>query len=140
MWPKYWSFRFNISPTPDYSGLIFFRTDWFDLLAVPEILKSLHQHQSLKISILRRSAFFMIQLSQLQYMTTGKTIALTLCSIVSKVMSLLSSTLSMFAMAFLPRSMCLLISWLRLLSTVFLEPKLQNKICRCFCFFHIYLL
>ena len=102
-WPKYWSFSFNISPSNEYSGLISFRMDWFDLLAVQGILKSLLQHYSSKASILRRSAFFMVQLSHL-YMTTGKTTALTRWTFVSKVMSLLFNMLSRFAIAFLPRS------------------------------------
>ena len=119
----HWSFSFSISLSNECSGLIFFRTDWFDLLAVQGIFKSLHQHQSSKISILQHSAFFMIQLSQLQYVTTGKTIALTVWNIVSKVMSLLSGTLSMFVMAFLPRSKCLLISWPQSPSMVILEPR-----------------
>ena len=102
-WPKYWSFSFNISPSNEYSGLISFRMDWFDLLAVQGILKSLLQHYSSKASIFRRSAFFMVQLSHL-YMTTGKTTALTRWTFVSKVMSLLFNMLSRFAIAFLPRS------------------------------------
>ena len=112
-WPKYWSFR--ISPSNDYSGLISFRTDWFDL-AVQGTLKSILQHHSSKASILQCSAFFMVQLSHL-YMTTGKTIALT-SDFVSKVMSLLFNMLSRFVIAFLPRSNCLLISWLQSPSTV----------------------
>ena len=102
-WPKYWSFSFSISPSNEYSGLISFRMDWFDLLAVQGILKSLLQHYSSKASIFRRSAFFMVQLSHL-YMTTGKTTALTRWTFVSKVMSLLFNMLSRFAIAFLPRS------------------------------------
>ena len=115
-----------------YSELISFRTDWFDLLAVQGILKSLHQHQSSKTSILQRSAFFMIQLSHL-HITTEKTVALTL-QIFVKAMSPLFNTLPTFVMAFLPRSKCLLISWLWLVSTVFLEPKFQDDICHHFHF------
>ena len=101
-WPKYWSFRFSISPSNEYSGMISFRTDWFDL-AVQWTLKSLVQHNSLKASILRCSAFFMVQLSH-PYMTTGKTIALTIQTFVDKVMSLLFNVLSRFVITFLPRS------------------------------------
>ena len=102
-WPKYWNFSFSISPSNECSGLISFRMDWLDLLAVQETLKSLLQHHSSKASILRHSAFFMIQLSH-PYMTTGKTIALTRWTFVGKVMSLLFNTLSRFVTAFLPRS------------------------------------
>ena len=102
-WPKYWSFSFGISPSKEYSGLISFRIDWFDLLAVQETLKSLFKHHSSKASILWRSAFFVVQLSHL-CMTTGKTIALTLRTFVSKVMSVLFNTLSRLVKAFLPRS------------------------------------
>ena len=108
-WPKYWSFSFNISPFNEYSGLISFRMDWFDLFAVQGTLKSLLQHHSSKASI-QCSAFFMVQLSHL-YMTTGKTIALTIWIFVSKMMSLILNMLSRFVMAFLQRSKCLLISW-----------------------------
>ena len=118
-WPTYWSF--SISPSNEYSGLISFRNDWFDLLSVQGTLKSLLQHHSSKASILRCSAFFMVQLSHL-YMTTGKTIALTRRTFVAKVMSLLFNTLSRF-IAFLPRSKHLLISWLQPPSIVILEPK-----------------
>ena len=104
-WPKYWSFSFSISPSSEYSGLIFSIIDWFDL-AVQRTLKSLLQHQASKASILPCSAFFMVQLSH-PYMTTGKTIALTIQTFVSKVMSLLFNTLSRFVVAFLPRSKCL---------------------------------
>ena len=110
-WPKYWSFSFSISPSNEYSGLISFRMDWFDLLAVQGTLKSLLQHHSSKASILQCSAFFMVQLSY-PYMTTGKTIALTRWTFVSKVMSLLFNMLSRWAIAFLPRSKSLLISQL----------------------------
>ena len=109
-WPKFWSFSFNISPSSEYSGLVSFRMDWLDLLAVQGTLKSLLQHHSSKASILQHSAFFkMVQLSY-PYMTTGKTIALTRWTSVGKVMSLLLSMLSRFVTAFLPRSKCLLIS------------------------------
>ena len=110
-WPKYWSFHFNISPSNEYSGLISFRTDWFDILAVQGTLKSLLQHHGSKAWILRCTAFFMVQLSH-SYMTTAKTIALTIWIFVSKVMSLLFNMLSRFAIAFLPRSKYLLILWL----------------------------
>ena len=102
-WPKYWSFSFSIGPLTEYSGLISFRIDWFDLLGVQGTLKSLLQHHSSKASILQCSAFFTIQLSQ-PYMTTGKTIALTRWTFVDKVMSLLFNILSMLVIAFLPRS------------------------------------
>jgi len=121
-WPKFWNFSFSISPSNEYSGLISFRINWFDLLSVQETLKSLLQHHSLKTSILWRSAFFMVQLSH-PHMTTGKTIALTRWTFVSKVMSLLFNMLSRVVIAFLPRSKGLLISWLQSLSTVILEPK-----------------
>ena len=110
-WPKYWSFSFSISPSNEYSGFISFRTDWFDLLTVQGNLKSLLQHHSSKASILQHSAFIMVQPSH-PYMTTGKTIALTLQSFVGKVMSLLFNVLSRFVIAYLPRSQHLLISWL----------------------------
>ena len=102
-WPKYWSFSFNITPFNAYSGLVSFRIDSFDLWAIRGNLKSLLQHHNSKVSILRHSAFFIVKLSHL-YMTTGKTIALTIRTFVSKVMSLLFSTLSRFLIAFLPRS------------------------------------
>ena len=121
-WPKYWSFRFSISPSNEYSGLISFSIDWLDLLAVPGTLKSLLQHHSSKASILWCSAFFMVQPSH-PYMTTGKTIALTRQTYVDKVMSLLFNMLSGFVIAFLPRSKCLLISWLQSPSAVILESK-----------------
>ena len=107
-WPKYWHFRFSTSPSNEYSGLIFFRIDWLDLLAVQGTLKSLLQHHSSKASILWCSAFFIVQLSH-QYMTTGKTIALTIWTFVGKVVSLLLNMVSRFVDAFLPRSQCLLI-------------------------------
>ena len=116
-WPKYWSFSFSISPSNEYSELISFKMDWLDLLAIQGTLKSLLQHHSLKASILRCSAFFMVHLSH-PYMTTGKTIALTRRTFVVKEMSLLFNMLSRFVITFLPRSMHLLILWLQLLSTV----------------------
>ena len=121
-WPKYWSFSFTISPSNEYSGLISFRIDWFDLLAVQGTLKGLLQHHSLKASILQCSAFFMVQLSH-PYMTTGKTIALTIWTFVVKVMSLLFNMLSKLVIAFLPSSKYLLISWLQSPSVMILEPK-----------------
>ena len=120
-WTKYWSFSFNISPTIEYPGLISLRMDWLDLLAVQRTLKSLLQHHSSKASILWHSAFFTVQLSH-PYMTTGKTIALTRW-IVDKVMSLLFNMLSRLVITFLPRSKCLLISWLQSPSAVILEPR-----------------
>ena len=134
-WPKYWSFSFSISPSNEYSGLIYFRTDWFDL-AVQGILKRLLQHHSSKASILQCSVFFMVQLSH-PYMTTGKTIALTRRTFVDKVMSLLLNMLSRLAIAFLPRSKRLLISWLQSPSAVMLEPK--KIVSHCFHCFTIYL-
>ena len=109
-WPKYWSFSFSISPSNEYSGLISFRMDWLDLLAVQGTLKSLFQYHSSKASILQHSALFIVQLSHL-YMTTGKTIALTRWTFAGKVISLLFNMLSRLVIAFLPRSKCLLISW-----------------------------
>ena len=116
-WPTYWSFSFRISPSNEYSGLISFRMDWFDLLAVQEILKNLHQYHSSKASILWRSAFFIVQFSH-PYMT----IALTRLTFVGKVVSLL---FSMLVIAFLPRSKCLLISWLQSPPAVILELKIS---------------
>uniref|UniRef100_A0AC11D7I6 Uncharacterized protein n=1 Tax=Ovis aries TaxID=9940 RepID=A0AC11D7I6_SHEEP len=121
-WPKYLSFSFSISPSNEYSGLLSFRIDWFDLLAVQGTLKSLLQHHSSKASILRRSAFLIVQLPHL-YMITGKTIASTRGTFVGKVMSLLFNMLSRLVIAFLPRSKHLLISWLQSPSAVILEPK-----------------
>ena len=121
-WPQYWSFSFSISPSNEYSGLISFRIDWFDLLAVQGILKSLLQHHNSKTSIPELSAFFMVQLSHL-YVTTGKTTALTRWTFAGKVVSLLFNMLSMFVIAFLSRIKHLLISWLQSPSTVILEPK-----------------
>ena len=120
-WPKYWSFSFSISPSNEYSGLISFRMDWLDLLAVQGTLKSLVQHHSSKASILRHSSFFIVQLSDL-YMTTGKTKALIRWTFVGKVMSLLFNMLSRLVLTFLPRSKCVLISWLQSQSAVILEP------------------
>ena len=119
-WSKYWSFSFSISPK-EHPGLISFRMDWLDLLAVQGTLKSLLQHHSSKASILQRSAFFAVQLSH-PYMTTGKTIALTRWTFVGKVMSLLFNMLSRLVINFLPRSKRLLISWLQSPSAVILEP------------------
>ena len=133
-WPKYWSFSFSISPSNKHPGLISFTMDWLDLLAVQGSLKSLLQHHSSKASILLHSAFFIIQLSH-PYMTTGKTIALTRWTFVGKVMSLLLNMLSRLVITFLPRSKCLLISWLQSPSAVILEPpKIKiayvcNQIC-----------
>ena len=121
-WPKYWSFSFNISPSKEQTGLISFRMACLDLLASQGTLKSLLQHHSSKASILQFSAFFTVQLSH-PYMTTGKTIALTRWTFVGKVMSLLLNMLSRLVISFLPRSKCLLISWLQSSSAVILEPK-----------------
>ena len=119
--PKYWSFSFSISPFNEYSGLISFRIDWFDLLAVQGTLKSLLQHHRSKASVLQGSTFFIVQLSH-PYMTTGKTIALTRRTFVGKVMYLLFNMLSRLVIVFLPRSKRLLISWLQSPSAVILEP------------------
>ena len=121
-WPKYWSFSFSISPSNEYPGLISFRMEWSDLLAVQGTLKSLLQHHSSKASIVRCSAFFTVQLSH-PYMTTGKTIASTRWTFVDKVMSLLFNMLSRSVITFLPRSKRLLISWLQSPSAVILEPR-----------------
>ena len=121
-WPEYWSFSFDISPSNEHPGLISFRMDWLDLLAVQGTLKSLLQHHSSKASILQCSAFFTVQLSH-PYMTTGKNIALTWGTFVGKVMSLLFNMLSRLVIAFLPRSKHLLISWLQSPSAVILEPQ-----------------
>ena len=120
-WPKYWSFSFSISPSKECPGLISFRMDWLDLLAVQGILRSLLQRHTSKASILWRSAFFTVQLSH-PYMTTGKTIALTRRTFVGKVMSLLLNMLSRLVITFLPRSKRLLISWLQSPSAVISEP------------------
>ena len=125
-WPKYWSFSFSIILSKDYPGLISFTMDWLDLLAVQGTLKSLLQHHSSKASILRCSAFFTVQISY-PYMTTGKTIALTRRALAGKVMSLLLNMLSRLIITFLPRSKCLLISWLQSPSAVILEPP-RNKV------------
>ena len=121
-WPQDWSFSFSISPSNEYSELISFRIDWFDLLAVQGTLRSLLQHHNSKASVLQHSAFFMVQLLH-PYVTTGKTIALTRRTFVSKVMALLFNMLSSFLIAFLPGSKHLLISWLQSPSPVILEPK-----------------
>ena len=121
-WPQYWSFSFSISPSNEYSGLISFRVDWLELLAVQGTLKSLLQHHSSKASILQCSVFFIVQLSH-SYMTTGKTIALIRWTFVGKVMSLPFNMLSRLVITFLPRSMRLLISWLQSPSAVILELK-----------------
>ena len=121
-WPKYWSFSFNITPSNEYSGLVSFRMDWLDLLAVKGTLKSLLQNHSSKTSILQCSAFFIVQLSH-PYMTSGKTIALTRQTFVGKAMSLLFNMLSRLVITFLPRSKHLFISWLQSPSAVILEPK-----------------
>ena len=125
-WPKYWNF--SVSPSNEYSGLISLRIDWSDFLVVQRTLKNLPQHHSSKASILQHSAFFMVQLSHL-YMTTGKTIALTRQTFVSKVMSLLLNMLSRLVIAFLPRSKCLCSDF----------GTQENKVCHCFHFFPIYL-
>ena len=121
-WPKYWRFSFSISPSNEHPGLISFRMDWLDLLAVQGTLKSLLQNHSSKVSILQCSTFFIVQLSH-PYMTTGKIIALTRWTFVGKVMSLLFNMLSRLVITFLPRSKRLLISWLQSSSAVILEPR-----------------
>ena len=125
-WPKYWSCSFNITPSSKHPGLIAFRMDWLDLLAVQGTLKSLLQHHSSKASILLCSAFFIVQLSH-PYMITGKTRALTRWTFVDKVMSLLFNMLSRLVIAFLPRSQYLLISWLKSPSAVILEPPKKKS-------------
>ena len=125
-WPKYWSFSFSISPSKEIPGMISFRMDWLDLLAVQGTLKSLLQHHTSKASILWRSAFFTVQLSH-PYMTIGETIALTRWTFVGKVMSLLCNMLSRLAITFLPRSKSLLILWLQLPSAVIVEPRNINS-------------
>ena len=135
-WPKNWSFSFSISPSKEHPGLISFRMDWVDLLAVQGTLRSLLQHHSSKASILWCSAVFTVQLSH-PYMTTGKTIALTRRTFVGKVMSLLLNMLSRLIITFLPKSKRLVISWLKSPSTVILEPP-QNKVWHCFHCFPIY--
>ena len=136
-WPKYWSFNFNISPSNEHPGLISFRMNWLELLAVQGTLKSLLQNHSSKASILQQSAFFIVQRSH-PYMTTGKTIALTRQTFVDKVMSLRFNMLSRLVITFLPRSKRLLISWMQSPSAVILEPK-KNKVYFCFHCFPIYL-
>ena len=121
-WPKYWSFSFSIVPSKEHPGLISFRMDWLDLLAVQGTLKSLLQHHSSKASILWCSAFFTVQLSH-PYMSTGKTIALTRCAFLGKVMFLLFTLLPRLVVTLLPRSKCLLISWLQSPSAVILKPR-----------------
>ena len=137
-WPKYWSFSFNISPSNEHPGLISFRMDWLDLLAVRGTLKSLLQHHSSKASILQCSVFFRVQLSH-PYMTTGKTIALTRWTFVDKVMSLLFNMLSRLVITFLPRSKSLLILWLQSPSAAILEPRKIKSASHCFYCFPIYL-
>ena len=134
-WPKYWSFSFSISPSNEYPGLISFRMDWLDLLVVLGTLKSLLQHHSSKASILQCSAFFIVQLSH-PYITTGKTIALTKWTFVGKVISPLFNMLSRVGKTFLPKSKCLLISWLQSPSAVIFGAP-QNKIYHCFHYFPI---
>ena len=134
-WPKYWSFSFSIIPSKEIPGLISFRMEWLDLLAVQGTLKSLLQHHSSKASILWRSAFT-VQLSH-PHMTTGKTIALTRWTFVGKVTSLLLNMLSRLVITFLPKSKRLLISWLQSPSAVILEPP-QNKVCHCCHCFPLY--
>ena len=136
-WPEYWSFSFNISPSKEYSGLISFRMGWLDLPEVQGTFKSLLQHHNSKASILWHSAFFIVQLSH-PYMTTRKTRALIRWTFASQVMSLLFNMLSRLIIAFLPRSKCLLISWLQTPSAVTLEPP--KIVCHCFHHFPIYLL
>ena len=135
-WPKYWRFSFSISPSNEYPGLISFGMDWLDLLVVQGTLKSLLQHHSSKASILWHSAFFIVQLSHL-YMMTGKTIALPRWTFVGKIMSLLFNMLPRLVVTFLPRSKCLLISWLQYQSSVILKPK--KIVSHCFHCFPIYL-
>ena len=136
-WPKYWNFSFSISPSNKYSGLISFRMDWLDLLEVQGTLKSLLQHHSSKASVLQYSAFFMVQLSH-PYVTTGKTIALTVRAFVVKVMSLLFNTLSRLVIAFLPKNKCLNFMAAVTICTNF--GAQENKVCHCFFCFPICLL
>ena len=135
-WPKYWSFSFNINPSNEYSGLVSFRMDCWDLLAVQGTLKSLLQHHSSKASILRCSAFFIVQLSH-PCITTGKTIVLTRWTFVNKIMSLLFNMLSRLVITSLPKGKRLLISWLQSPSAVILEPP-KNKVWHCLHCFPIY--
>ena len=133
LWPTYWSFSFSISPSNECSGLISFRVDWFDLLAVQETLKSLLQHHGSKASILQCSTFFMVQLSH-PYMTVRKLIALTRWTFVDKVMFLLFNMLCRLVITFLPRSKCLLVSWVQSPSAVILKPP-KITVSHCFhCF------
>ena len=125
-WPKYWSFSFSISPSKEIPGLISFRMDWLDFLAVQGTLKSLLQHHSSKASILQCSAFFTVQLSH-PYMTSGKTIALTRWTFVGKIMSLLLNMLLRLVITFLPRNKCPLMSWLQSTSAVILKLKKKKK-------------
>ena len=136
-WPKYWSFSFSISPSNEYSGLISFKMDWLDLLTVQGTLKSLLQHHNSKESVLQHSAFFMVQLSQ-AYITTKKNIGLTRWTFVGKVMSLPFNMLSRLVIVFLPRTKCLLISWLQSPPAVILEPQ-KIKSLTCLHCFPIYL-
>ena len=129
-WPKNWSFCISISLSNEFSGLISFKTDWFDILAVQGTFKGLFQQHSLKVSILQHSLFFMVQLSHL-YMTTGKTIALTMWTFVNKVISLLFNTLPRLTITLLQRSKCLLISWLQSPSAVIFGAQ-EYKVCHCF--------
>ena len=133
--PKYWSFSLNISPSNEYSGLISFRMDWLDILAVQGTLKRILQHHSSKALVLQCSAFFIVQLSH-PYMTTGKTIVLPRWTFVGKVMSLLFNMLSRLVITLLPRSKRLLISWLQSPSAVILEPR--KIVSYCFHCFPIY--
>ena len=131
-WPKYWSFSFTISPSNEHPGLVSYRMDWLDLLAVQQTLKSLHQYHSSEALILWLSAFFIVQLSH-PYMTTGKTIAFTRWNFIGKVMSLLLNMLSRWVITFLPRSKRLLILWLQSPSAVILEPhKIVSHGFHCF--------
>ena len=136
-YPKYWSFSFSMSPSNEHPGLISFRMDWLDLLAVQGTIKSLLQYHSSKASILQSSAFFTVQLSH-PYMTTGKTIALTRRTFVGKVMSLHFNMLSRLVITFLPRSKYLLISWLQSPSAMIFRAQ-KNKVSHCFQCFPIYL-
>ena len=138
-WPEYWSFSLNISPSNEYSGLISFRIDWLDLFAVQETLKSLLQHHSSKASVLRRSTFFIVQLSH-PYTTTGKTIASTRWTFVGKVTSLLFNMLSRLVITFLPRSKCLLKNFMAAVTICSAFGAPQNKVCHCFHCFPIYFL
>ena len=135
-WPKYWTFSFNISPSNEHPGLISFRMDWLDLLAVQGTLKSLLQHHNSKVSILRRSAFFIVQLSH-PYLITGKTKALTRWTFVGKVMSLLFNILSRLVKTFLPRSKC--INFMAAITICSDFGAQKNEVCHCFHCFPIYL-